>query len=1055
MAFTRSHLSKLKKDELIDLLLEKEASQLAVSPDESLLQAYIKEIIQLSPDPLLLINPENMQLQGCNWEALQLMELDNEEGLKQYLDNMLRERPMYYDILDEMITMLSEEPEISMEIEFSTATQHLRYGDMVCRKVKVMGRPFLMLRVVDITEVKQSHIRVLDSEKQLEMAQEIAKVGSYIYKQESGDFQFSKAFSSLHGLAVKDRTPKSLRDLLSYVLPSDRPALLQLIRELYRNRKGFSTEFRVSSNQGTQKQLICITKPDLDDQGKIQKVMVTLQDNTERVMTNQRLKESEERYRLTVENTNDGVWYWDFKSLKGYMSPKFEKNLGFEDDVITPESIEKWFSKVHPEERAAYRKQYEACVAGVNDSFRMEFRYKDLDGKYMWVESGATLVRDEYSEPHYLLGTIRIINDRKQVELQLKEQERFLKMAQRVAQVGSWIWDKASDSLKYSEELYYMLELDTSIVGREIGKEVIKMVAEEDKEMVDRFVDESQNLQDDEQHIMEAKIYLPSGKIKVMRTIGRVYQRNTQGDITKLIGITQDITNDKRREQELVEAKEQAEVSRQAKDHFLQIVSHEIRNPLNAIVGITRLLEQAPLGTKELEQVETLSFSAHHLLSIINDILDTAKLQYGKITLDQVPFTLQEQLLHAEELFRPLAADQETEVYLQWEDGLPEVVVGDPTRFNQIIFNLLSNAVKHTFRGKIFLKCRLLKERKHAYLLEFIVTDTGTGIPDQNLERVFEAFEQQGLLTGQQKGGTGLGLYIVKELVDLMGGEIEVDSELGVGTTLTFSVCFGKPDLGQETNSDRYKKQPLNLSDKSVLYVEDATYNQLLLKGYAQMYNLHLDVADSVEEALDKAAGQVYDLVLTDYQLPDGTGIDVASGLKEIIQHAKVPVIAISAYHLEEKSEEYPFDDYLRKPINFDKFFYVLRKYLKGQMLKPPTEQTASGFQASGALEYLKKHKPEQYFKVIDNLDDELAIFSEQLTYSIESHHYYQYLLAVHKLSGALKMLGEENLLDFLQNIEDLPEDAGAKSKMIQKVRSEIACIQKKCVHRRKSGKEA
>ena len=1050
MNFSRDYLDQLSREELVDMLMKGRSDD--ASPNEDLFDIYTREIIKLSPDALLILNPEDMSLVACNQMALLLLKLETREELKSYLSNLFRERPLFHDLLMELSSTFSGEPEVSMEVEFDTHDQHQRFGDLLVRKVEVLGRQFMMLRIIDITEVKQTQMQVLDSERQLEMAQEIAQIGSYIYLQDEAKFIFSKAFFQLLDLETTDPKPDNFSALEKYVVEDDRGQLREALKQIYVHKKDTTAELRILTQKGITKYLFCKVKTHLNDFGDIDKLVGTIQDITERVMTEKQLHESQELYRLTVENTNDGVWYWNFRDQEKYMSPKFEKTLGFEDEVITRESVDKWFRKVHPDERQAYRDLYEECVRGHSDAFRMEFRYQNSDGDYIWVESGAALIRDDQNQPHYLLGTIREIQDRKEAEFQLKEQERFLSMAQSVAHVGSWIWDRISDTLQCSDELYCIMELDKSLKGKPLGDEVISQVVEEDKEKVNRFLADSGKMEDGKQHIIEAKIQVPSGKIKVLRTTAQVYSRNLQGEVAQLIGTMQDITEDKRREQELVEAKEQAEISQRAKDRFLQIVSHEIRNPLNAIVGITHLLEQSELGQTQQEQLATLSFSSRHLLSIINDILDTAKLQYGNIKLDRTPFSLSDQLYQIEELFRPLAAEQQTTLLFTLDQELPELVMGDPTRFNQIIFNLLSNAVKYTYRGTIHLEAKLIEKEVEFARLEFKVSDSGIGIPEGKLNKVFEAFEQFDLPESQQKGGTGLGLYIVNELVKLMDGSIRVDSDFGKGTTFTITLAFDHARDHFFQNEKNIKPQA-DLSGCRILYVEDAHYNQLLLKGYAQVWKLQLDVASNIKEALHLTGKHHYDMILTDYRLPDGTGVDVARGLEELDIRKNTPLIVISAYQLKEGLEQYIFDDYLQKPINFDKFFYVLRKYLDKKNASFAQDGYHDSVEKANPLQYLEKIQPKHFQRVVENLVEELPDFQEQLLHSIDTHNYRLYLMTVHKLSSALKMIKEQELLDYLQNMEDLPGSEQGKRRVKSKIKNSILEIIKKCNVFKLSGK--
>jgi len=1043
MATNHAQLTSLSKKQLINLLQQQSGSDQAV--DHVSFEKYTSEIISISPDALLILDPKDMRLLNCNKAALKLLQLQERKQLEKYLDKLFEQRPLFYDLLLELSSTLSEEPQMSMEVEFDTSEHQQRFGDLVVRKIEVLGRSLLMLRIVDITEVKQTQIQVLDSERQLEMAQEIAQIGSYIYYQQEKRFQFSKTFFQILDLEKEDPKPETFKDLTEFVLEDDRPLLQESIQRVYQNREDISLEFRVLSKMGDLKYFFCKVKVEEGPYGHISKVVGTVQDITDRILTEQRLRESEERYRLTIENTNDGVWYYNFKTLEGFMSPKFDKYLGFEDRKITTDSVDRWFEKVHPDDRQKYRRMYDDCVSGLIDSYRMEFRYKVSDGQYTWVESGAALMRDNKENPSHLMGTIRKIHTRKLAEIKLKEQERFLSMAQRVAHIGSWIWYTDQNFLQLSDELYHILQIDNSVVQPELSQMILGMVEDEEAGNVDRFIYEMTSLPDDLQYTTDAKMRMPEGEIKVFRITAQAYKRNLEGDITEMIGTVQDISDYKRREQELREAKEQAEVSQRAKDRFLQIVSHEIRNPLNAIIGITNLLEQSELWQSQKEQLATLSFSSRHLLSIINDILDTAKLQYGNIKLDQLPFSLQEQLTQIEETFKPLAANQETDMQLTLDDKLPPLVLGDPTRFNQIIFNLLSNSVKYTYRGLISLKADMLSTEGKLSYVQFKISDTGSGIPANKLDKVFEAFEQFDLPQSEQKGGTGLGLYIVRELVGIMNGKIDVRSDFGEGTTFLLTLPFEQAQQ-EIDHEDALQKPQADLSKKKVLYVEDAHYNQLLLKGYAQVWNLQLDLASSVEEAIKKVTSNRYDLILTDYRLPDGTGSDLALRSPDIHKEAKIPLVVISAYQMEGVSELYLFDDYIQKPINFDKFFYILKKYLNKKAIAHKEKKYFNASSQKNALHYLEETQPEYFEKIVDEILVELPDYQRKIIQSIDDGNYRLYLSTVHKLSSALKMVQGDDLLNYLQDMEDLPTNTQAKNEARKKIKNLFLEIENTCL---------
>ncbi|MDF9798148.1 PAS domain S-box-containing protein [Catalinimonas alkaloidigena] len=1041
MAYTRAYLERLDKEALVDLFLKANESQEHRPYDNSeVLKLYADQVINLSPDAILLINHETLFLEGCNQAALALLELDTKENLATYLDDLFQDRPVFFEILKELGSALKDYPEVSMEIEFTTSRRNQRWGHMVCKKIRLLENTLIFIRIIDITSIKLTQQQLLESEQRLAEAQQIAQLGSYTISIDGESFKshYSQTFCQIVGVKSQEEKDSFVTSYLQYIHPDDRTDVKNSIRKMLERKKGGSFEHRIKTKDGTEKHLLSIIRLEQDDEGFIQKIIGTIQDISRRKESEARLKASEERYRLTAENTNDGIWYWNKANDDTYISSKYRWILEKLDVLGKNLEEAKWDMLIHPDDIEAISEILEDCLKGNIPHFSRELRLLSETGEYRWYEAKGTVIMNEQKEIDFMVGAISSIHNRKVVEQKLLQQDRILNFAQHIAKVGSWTWNIEEKDLIFSDELYNIYGIDKRIRGKRLMEALAQLVVEEDRAKVKNFIHEVLALPEHKPtHSIEFHVRLSSGTEKVLRSTGKFYTRSGDGESDKLIGTTQDITEVKQREKELILAKEQAEVSKQAKDRFLQIISHEIRNPLNAIVGISRLLQQADLN-KSQEHIKTLNFSASHLLSLINDLLDTAKLQYGKISLEEMPFSITEQLRQTEDLFRPQLADKETTLEVKVDDDIPEEVLGDPTRFNQIIFNLISNAVKYTYRGCVTLEVKQLKQMADHYLLQFVVSDSGVGILSKNLEKIFDAFEQDDLLINQQKGGTGLGLYIVRELVNLMSGNIRVESEFGKGTRFIFTLPFYKVQSNsQREKSDELHKH-LQLSDKKVLYVEDAVYNQLLLKGYVKMWNLNLELAANVKEAVEMATKQKYDLVLTDFRLPDGSGEDVVVKLKKINSYYhNIPFIAISAYSLDNKGQRC-FNDYIQKPINFDKFFYVLRKYLTpNEKELHNISRSLEGdntFRSKDVLAFLREHQPAHYQSIVKNMESELLMIKEQLSQSVLRQNYRLYLQMVHKLSSALKIMHEASFLDFLESMADLPKKTSEKKDLVKKL---------------------
>ncbi|MFP4290322.1 MAG: PAS domain-containing protein [Cyclobacteriaceae bacterium] len=1032
MIYSRKQLSKLKKDELISLLLETDESKQKAVNAEQIFNIYSEEIIDLSPDAILLFRVEDLSMKACNKAALALLETQSRTVLDTYLQRLLKERPLFGQLLIELGEELEGRNELSVEIDFTTLQQQLRSGHLVCKKVQIFGEKLLFIRIIDITEIKETQKKLLSSERRLAESQKVARMGSFIIDIQTKESYYSDAFFELFEIDNPEKKAVFSRIGYAYMHKEDKAKAKQAIAELMQGEKEeVNFESRAITDAGNEKYFFTTIKTENDSNGDVCKLIGITQDITQRKLAEIKLMESEERYRMTAENTNDGIWYWNFRTGETFVSPNYRIMLGHEheNEEFVPE---KWFKRVHPDDVEPTWLKIQNCLQASPPHFLSELRIRDDYGEYKWFETRGTAILDDKNHPQYMVGAITSIHERKMSEQALRQQDKILNFAQSIAKVGSWTWNIGTGDMRFSDELFNILEIpaDKKLSPEDFNHAVV----EQDRKKVSQFLENISNAADRQDTLsIEFSAFNGSGKTKVLRTVAKFLSQEESNGEKILIGTTQDITEVKQREEELIKAKEQAEIARRAKDHFLSIVSHEIRNPLNGIIGITKLLMQSSMAEQEKDHLQALSFSSNYLLSIINDILDTAKLQYGKLTLETIPFSLREQLQHAEEIFRSQLADKEAILITDISDNIPKRVLGDPTRFNQLIFNLLGNAIKYTYRGSIKLRARLLHEEAEQYLMEFSITDTGVGILKENLDRIFEAFEQDKLLINHEKGGTGLGLYIVRELISLMEGEIKVDSIFGQGTTFTLRLPFKKTEADTKESFPDKIESSIELRGKKVLYVEDAPYNQMLLKGYAQFWKLDLSLADDLRQAEELARQTNYDLVLVDFRLPDGDGTDVARLLKSINEHYRhTPFIVISAYSREEKQglENY-FDDYIQKPINFDKFFYVLRNYLKVND-RPAFEEQLQLSEGTprASLAYIREHQPEHYFELIEQMYHDLQSMQQQLLMSVDQRNYRLYLQTVHKLSSVLRMIGKQELLTFLESQSDLPRKEAEKQKL-------------------------
>ena len=396
------------------------------------------------------------------------------------------------------------------------------------------------------------------------------------------------------------------------------------------------------------------------------------------------------------------------------------------------------------------------------------------------------------------------------------------------------------------------------------------------------------------------------------------------GNIEEVSGIARDISDLKRNQKELVEAREQAEHSLKVKEQFLANMSHEIRTPMNGVIGMIDLLCETELQDEQRDYVQTIKKSSETLLHILNDILDLAKIEAGKMMLQPHNVLLEDIFDRLMALFSQVASQKNNKLHYQLDRNLPKVVLADETRLLQILSNLTSNALKFTENGEVCVKAKLEKQKGDKVTIRVDVSDTGVGISKENIQKLFNSFQQLDNSTKKVHGGTGLGLAISKELSRMMKGEVGVFSEEGKGSTFWFTVVL---QLGDQSLVSEKKvleatseiKNTLADLQPTILLVDDNATNRKVASEILKKAGCIVETANSGQEAIAKLEKQhSFDLVLMDIQMPGMDGMETTQHLKKLNLPNLPPIVAMTAYAMREDRERFlasAMDDYLAKPI--------------------------------------------------------------------------------------------------------------------------------------------
>ena len=431
---------------------------------------------------------------------------------------------------------------------------------------------------------------------------------------------------------------------------------------------------------------------------------------------------------------------------------------------------------------------------------------------------------------------------------------------------------------------------------------------------------------------------------------GSVY-KDEEGNVLGAVVVARDITEQKRIEKELVEArifaelatsiaeeeKSKAEDAVKSKQQFLSNMSHEIRTPMNAIIGFTKVVLKTDLSAKQKEYLTAIKMSGDALIVLINDILDLAKVDAGKMTFERTPFKLTLSISAMLHLFETKIQEKNLELIKIYDPRIPEVLVGDPVRLHQIILNLLSNAVKFTSKGRILVTVSLLNEDEKQATIEFAIQDTGIGIAEDKLDKIFENFQQASSDTSRLFGGTGLGLAIVKQLVEPQGGHIQVKSIINEGTTFSFTLSFQKTDETAEVQTEIIEIDA-DIKNIKVLVVEDMALNQLLMKTVLDEFGFDRDIAENGKIAIEKllhkdahGATKAYDIILMDLQMPEMNGFEATEYIRNTLK-SKIPIIALTADVTTvdlAKCKAVGMNDYIAKPVDERILYSKIMSFVK------------------------------------------------------------------------------------------------------------------------------
>ena len=656
-----------------------------------------------------------------------------------------------------------------------------------------------------------------------------------------------------------------------------------------------------------------------------------------------RLEEREQNLRYVLDATGEGIWDWDLGSNQVRVNAKFCEILGItrERSELSTQELARHGLR---EEATTYREALLKCVKG-ESSLSSECRILCEKGEIIWALVRGDVVQREVSgRALRMVGSIADITLRKLASEQLARSQLELQTIIDTEPDGVALLAVDGSLLKINHAGLAMIDADSfeQVAGQPVQAVVLPAYRH-------AFIALTQRVFEGESGTLEFEISGFKGARRWLATHA-VPLRNPDGKILALLSVNRDITARKNTEAQLLDAVHAAEAANRAKSAFLATMSHEIRTPMNGILGMAQLLLMPGISDQERQEfARTILNSGQTLLTLLNDILDLSKVEAGKLELAHAAFEPQQLLRETTALFAELAQSKGLKIEAEWHGPQNQAYWADPVRVRQMLSNLVSNAIKFTEHGWVRVEATEIERQGDQVRLEFVVSDSGIGIPPDKQSLLFKPFSQVDSSTTRKYGGTGLGLSIVRSLANLMDGEVTVESVIGKGSRFCFRIQVDILSKGEESRRVERSVQLEATPNKTeklsgrVLVVEDNPTNRKVIEALLGKLNIQAQSLENGQKAVDAITqGQCLrpDLVLMDVQMPVMDGLQATQHIRQWEQETLQPhlsIIALTAGAFEEDRQlciASGMDDFLTKPISMDKLASVLAKWMGAPGLK-------------------------------------------------------------------------------------------------------------------------
>jgi len=633
------------------------------------------------------------------------------------------------------------------------------------------------------------------------------------------------------------------------------------------------------------------------------------------------LVESKRLFKVVFEHSPAAITVTDSKDRIIAYNPMVEKMLGMTRRDLFNKPISFLFSKEEYKRISALNKRHRGTVSNILT------RIICKNGSTLDVSASTSVLKDSKGKVSGSIGIFYDVTREKLAQHQMRESENKLRI----------ILDNSAAAITMTDEKERIVSWNSfteKLLGWDAHDLHLRPISslyppEEWKNIRSLNIRETGFM-----HHVETKAIRKDGTIIDVDLSVNIL-KDEKGKVIGSVGMIQDITESKRGHELILQAKLAAEEANTAKSVFLAKMSHEVRTPMNAIIGMLDLTLDTPLTAEQQDNLKVAKDAADNLLSLINDILDLSRAQAGKVVIEEIEINVPDIIKNVCKGLMILARNKGVDVVWSIDPAIPRIMIGDPVRLRQVIVNLVNNAIKFTHKGKVQVNVKLKALTDKDCEVIFEVVDNGIGISPKNLPHIFDVFTDAHNSTARRYGGTGLGLAICKKVVEMMGGNIQVESQEGSGSIFRFNLIFGyKPELLNNGQGDDQKivsdavtsSMPAEMQNLRILLAEDNTVNQRIAVKILEKLGWKVTAVNNGQEALNVLTNQTFDVILMDDSMPLLSGIEATQVIrreeKQTGQH--VPIIAMTANAMAGDKEKYlasGMDGYVSKPIDRNLLF--------------------------------------------------------------------------------------------------------------------------------------